>query len=338
MIMENIPITELPDFLIGQAQDETAMTGCTAVIAPKGAVCGVDVRGGSPVTRDTEALSPLCNREVVHAVLLCGGSSFGLDAARGLMKLLEQRKIGRDVGVTVVPNICAAVLFDLKCGDPYVRPNAEMGYDAGINALAGLPFQSGNFGAGCGATVGKVCGPQNAMKGGIGFAAFRHGSLTAAAVFAVNCVGDIFENGEIIAGARKGGGFKFAESEKIILNSYDTSKDFFSGNTVIGCIMTNADLTKVQAAKLASQGQNAIARTVRPAHSVYDGDSVFALCSGKVRASQDAVGILAAHAAQAAIFDAVKSAVSYGTYLSYRELIQRKKENQEADFLYNKGL
>jgi L-aminopeptidase/D-esterase-like protein len=327
MIMEKISITNLSDFLIGQAQDETAMTGCTAIIAPEGAVCGVDVRGGSPVTRDTDALSPLCNREAVHAVLLCGGSSFGLDAAGGLMKLLEERKIGRDVGVTTVPNICAAVLFDLKCGDSYIRPSSEMGYTVGENAFAGLPFQSGNYGAGCGATVGKICGSQNAMKGGVGAAALRHGNLTAAAVFAVNCVGDVLENGEIIAGARKNGGSEFEESEKIILNSYETSKDFFSGNTVIGCILTNADLTKAQASKLASQGQNAIARSIRPAHSVYDGDTVFALCSGKVKATPDAVGILAVHAAQSAILDAIKSAESYGTFLSYQELILRKKEN-----------
>lgn len=258
IIMDIIPITELSDFLIGQAQDETAMTGCTAIIAPNGAACGVDVRGGSPVTRDTDALSPLCNRKVVHAVLLCGGSSFGLDAAGGLMELLEERKIGRDVGVTTVPNICAAVLFDLKCGDPYIRPNAAMGYATGKNAFACLPFQSGNFGAGTGATVGKICGPQNAMKGGVGAAALCHGNLIVAAVFAVNCVGDVLENGKIIAGARKNNGLEFVDSEKIILNSYDTSKDFFSGNTVIGCIMTNANLTKAQASKLASQGQNAI--------------------------------------------------------------------------------
>lgn len=332
IIMEKIPITELSDFLIGQAQDETAMTGCTAIIAPKGAVCGVDVRGGSPVTRDTDALSPLCNRKAVHAVLLCGGSSFGLDAAGGLMKLLEERKIGRDVGVTTVPNICAAVLFDLKCGDPYIRPNAAMGYATGENAFACFPFQSGNFGAGTGATIGKICGSQNAMKGGVGVAALCHGNLMAAAVFAVNCVGDVLENSKIIAGARKNGGLEFADSEKIILNSYNTSKDFFSGNTIIGCIMTNADLTKAQASKIASQGQNAIARTIWPAHSVYDGDTVFALCSGEVKASQDAVGILAAHAAQFAIWDAIKSAESYGTYLSYQELIHRNKAESSIHF------
>lgn len=317
--MERVEISALFDFLIGQAQDETAMTGCTAIIAPKGAVCGVDVRGGSPGTRDTDALNPLCNRKEVHAVILSGGSSFGLDTASGLMQLLEERKIGRNVGVTVVPNVCAAILFDLKCGSYQVRPDAKMGRLAGENALNGVPFQSGNYGAGTGATIGKSLGLKNAMKGGVGAAAFRYGDLIAGAVFAVNCVGDIRENGEIIAGVRKDDGITFADSEAVILNSYAKEKDLFSGNTVIGCIMTNASLTKAQATKLAAQGQNAIARAVYPAHSIYDGDTVFALCSGQVETSPDAVGILAAHAAEAAIIDAVKSAASYGDYLSYQE-------------------
>lgn len=320
--MEQVNLRSLSDFLIGQAQDHTAMTGCTAVIAPNGAVCGVDVRGGSPGTRDTDALDPVCNRKEVHAVLLSGGSSFGLDAAGGLMSLLEEKGIGRDVGVTVVPNVCAAVLFDLKCGDFRVRPDAAMGRRAGENAFLSLPFQSGNYGAGTGAVIGKRNGSKNAMKGGIGVAAFRHGELVAAAVFAVNCVGDITENGRIIAGARINGSRSFADSETFILDSYDSEKDFFSGNTVIGCIMTNAALDKAQATRLASQGHNAIARTVQPAHSVYDGDTVFALCSGKIKASPDSVGILAVHAAQAAILDAVKSAETYGDYLSYRELLE----------------
>ena len=321
--MEQVGLTELSDFLIGQAQDHTAMTGCTAIIAPEGAVCGVDVRGGSPGTRDTDALNPLCNRKVVHAVLLSGGSAFGLDAAGGLMQFLEEKKIGRDVGVTVVPNVCSAILFDLKCGDFRVRPDAAMGRAAGENAFLSLPFQSGNYGAGTGATIGKRNGLKNAMKGGVGAAAFRHNELIVSAVFAVNCIGDVAENGNIIAGARRDGELSFADSETLILDSFAGESDFFSGNTVIGCIMTNAALTKAQAARLAGQGHNAIARTVRPSHSIYDGDTVFALCSGKVAATPDAVGVLAVHAAEAAILDAVKSAESYGDYLSYRDRIRR---------------
>jgi L-aminopeptidase/D-esterase-like protein len=314
--MEKIEITELADFLVGQAQDEIAMTGCTVVIAPEGAACGVDVRGGSPGTRDTDALDPLCNRKVVHAVLLSGGSAFGLDAAGGVMRVLEEKRIGRDVGVTVVPNVSQAILFDLHCGDSRVRPDAAMGAAAAENAFRREPFRSGNYGAGTGATVGKSLGLKNAMKGGVGCAAFRHGELMAGAVFAVNCVGDILENGEIIAGVRRDGGLEFYGSEEAILSAYVAEKDLFKGNTVIGCIFTNAALTKAQAARLAGQGHNAIARAVRPAHSIYDGDTVFAMCSGRVSATPDSVGILAAHAAEAAIVDAVKSAATYGDYLS----------------------
>jgi L-aminopeptidase/D-esterase-like protein len=157
------------------------------------------------------------------------------------------------------------------------------------------------------------------MKGGVGCAAFRHGELMAGAVFAVNCVGDILENGEIIAGVRRNGGLELCGSEEAILSGYAAEKDLFKGNTVIGCIFTNADLTKAQAARLAGQGHNAIARAVRPAHSIYDGDTVFAMCSGKVAATPDSVGILAAHAAEAAIVDAIKSASTYGDYLSYAD-------------------
>lgn len=315
-------------FLLGNAQDLTAMTGCTAIIAPAGAVCGVDVRGGSPGTRDTDALNPLCNRQTVHGILLSGGSAFGLDAVGGLMKLLEEKGIGRDVGVTVVPNVCSAVLFDLKCGDFRIRPDASMGKAAGNAAFLHQPFLSGNYGAGTGATVGKRNGAENAMKGGLGSAVCRCGRLYAAAIFAVNCVGDVIEHGRILAGARKAGSMDFAGSEQLILQSAEAEKDLFSirsaadresegeGNTVIGVILTNADLNKAQSTRLASQGHNAIARTVYPAHSIYDGDTVFAMASGEVSASQDAVGVLAAHAAEEAILDAVRSAQTWGPYLS----------------------
>lgn len=318
--MERVTLDALPEFLIGQAQDTEAMTGCTAIIAPQGAVCGIDIRGGSPGTRDTAALNPLCNRKEVHAVLLSGGSSFGLDAAGGLMRLLEEKHIGRDVGVTVVPNVCSAILFDLKCGSAKVRPDAAMGRLAGQNAFLRQPFQSGNFGAGTGATIGKTNGLENAMKGGIGAAVYRHGTLTVGAVFAVNCVGDIVENGTIIAGARKAGSTEFADSEAMILNTYATETDFFSSNTVIGCLLTNAKRNKAQASRLAGRGQDAIAKTVHPAHSIYDGDTVFTLCSGQIETSADAVGILAEHAAAAAILDAVKSAQSYQQYRAFRDI------------------
>ena len=320
--MTRSTLQDLPDFMIGQAENADAMTGCTVIISPQGAVCGVDVRGGSPGTRDTDALNPTCNRTAVHAVVLSGGSSFGLSAADGVMRYLESKGIGRDVGVTVVPNVCAAVLFDLKCGDPVVRPDEKMGYQAAQNAFLRLPFHSGNKGAGTGATIGKTNGLHNAMKGGVGCSVYRHGELVVEAVFAVNCVGDIVENGEIIAGARRSNSSGFADSSDLIINAYANEKDFFSGNTVLGCIMTNAQLSKAGATRLSAKGHDAIARTVLPSHSVYDGDTVFSLCSGKVKTSPDAVGILAQKASEQAIYDAVKSAETYRDYLSFKDLKQ----------------
>jgi L-aminopeptidase/D-esterase-like protein len=310
--VEKITIGDIGGFRIGQEQDLEAGTGCTVIICEEGAACAVDVRGGSPGTRDTDALNPLNNRKHVHAVMLSGGSSFGLDAAGGAMRFLEERGIGRDVEVARVPNVCAAILFDLKCGSSRIRPDAAMGYAACENAFRGSAFQSGNFGAGTGATVGKSRGIPYAMKGGIGAAAFRYGSLEAGAVVAVNCVGDILKDGVIIAGALADDRRSFADSERIILENYLSDKDFFSGadrgNTVLGCIITNAAFDKAGAARLAAQGQNGIARRIRPAHSVFDGDTVFALCRGPVKTTIDAAGILCTAAMEAAILDAVQNA------------------------------
>jgi L-aminopeptidase/D-esterase-like protein len=242
------------------------------------------------------------------------------------MRFLEERGIGRDVGVTRVPNVCAAILFDLKSSDYRIRPDAAMGYAACENALRGEIFHSGNFGAGTGATVGKARGIEFAMKGGIGAAAFRYGDLEAGAIAAVNCVGDVTSNGAIIAGSLADDRRSFADSEKIILEEYREGKDVFSGaadsnangkadgNTVLGCIITNARFDKAGAARLAAQGQNGIARVIRPTHSIFDGDTVFALCTGRVGTTADAAGILCAAAMEAAILDAVRSAQSLGKY------------------------
>ncbi|MPM74800.1 putative aminopeptidase [bioreactor metagenome] len=312
--MEEIAITEIPGFLLGHAQNREAGTGCTVILCPEGAVAGADVRGGSPGTRDTDALDPVNNRKVIHGVLLSGGSAFGLDAAGGVMRYLEERGIGRDVGVTYVPNVCAAILFDLKCGSAAVRPDAAMGYEACRSAGA-APFPDGNHGAGTGATVGKILGHNHAMKGGIGSFAWREGELTVGAVVAVNCVGDVYDRaeGRLIAGVRGADGRTLIGSEEIIVSQYADRADFYSGNTVLGCVVTNARLSKAQAKKLASVAQNGIARAVSPAHSVYDGDTVFAMCAGQVDAALDAVAILAARAVEQAILRAVRAAeAAYG--------------------------
>lgn len=316
--MERLQIHEIPGFSLGQVQDLEGGTGCTVILCPQGAVTGVDVRGGSPGTRDTDALSPLCNREVVHAVVLTGGSAFGLDSAGGVMKKLEEEGIGRDVGVTVVPNVCAAVLFDLKSGDPACRPGPAMGYAACEAALKGQPFQEGNAGAGTGCTIGKIRGPQFAMKGGIGACAYRQGELMVGAVVACNAMGDVLENGRIIAGARNDENTAFADTEAWLVANGRRQRDVFSGklvgeNTVIGCVITNAAMNKAQANKLAAVAQNGVARAVRPANATFDGDSMFAMARGTVQADPDAVGILAARAVEQAILRAVKAAQSaYG--------------------------
>ena len=320
--MQEVSINDIKGFRIGQAQDHEAATGCTVVICENGAVCGVDVRGGSPGTRDTDALHPVNNREKVHAVLLAGGSSFGLDAAGGVMKFLEQRKIGRDVGVTVVPNVCAAILFDLKCGRHDIRPDEKMGYTACENAFAGQDWMSGNYGAGTGAIIGNICGNDRAMKGGIGSFAYYHNGLYAGAVAAVNCVGDIFDNAldKKIAGLRSVDGMGFTDSENAILEKFNEQTDLFSGNTILGCVITNARLTKAQTTKLASLGQNGIVRVVRPAHTIFDGDTVFAMCTGELAATLDAVGVLASKAIENAIIDAVKNASAFDQYPAAKDL------------------
>jgi len=318
--MEEISIDAIKGFKIGQAQNQEAATGCTVIICEDGAVCGVDVRGGSPGTRDTDALNPVNNREKVHAVLLAGGSSFGLDAAGGVMKFLEQKRIGRDVEVTVVPNVCAAILFDLKCRRYDVRPDERMGYEACESAFAGQSWTSGNYGAGTGATIGTLCGRDRAMKGGIGSFAYQHNGLYVGAVIAVNCVGDVYDAGKKLAGARSADGASFIDSESIIL---DKVTDLFSGNTIIGCIVTNAKLTKSQATKLASLGHNGIARAVRPAHTVFDGDTIFAMCTGEVEATIDAVGVLASRAVECAIINAVNNADTVGEYIAVKDFIYK---------------
>lgn len=322
--MQEIKIQEIPGFRMGNAQNLSAATGCTVILCEQGAVCGVDVRGGSPGTRDTDALSPVNNRLQTHGVVLAGGSSFGLDAAGGVMRFLEEKKIGRDVGVTVVPNVCAAILFDLKCGAANIRPDAAMGYEACCQAYENK-WTEGSVGAGTGATIGKIRGKEFAMKGGLGTAAFRQGDLMVGAVMAVNCVGDIVEDQQIIAGALADDGVSMADSQKIVLETYNQAKDLFSGNTIIGCVITNAKLPKPQAVKLASLGHNGIARAVSPAHSVFDGDTIFTMCTGAVETTFDAVGILTAEAVRCAILNAVKQADSLGQRLSYQELQKRKK-------------
>ncbi|MFT8870674.1 MAG: P1 family peptidase [Sporolactobacillus sp.] len=319
--MEKHCFTDIPGIIAGHAQDINAATGCTIVICENGAVAGVDVRGGSPGTRETDTLNPICVGKSVHAVLLAGGSAFGLDAAAGVMQYLETHGIGRDVVETKIPIVCGAVLFDLKCGDYRRRPDKEMGYRACCNAYSGK-WANGSVGAGTGAMVGKTKGNRFAMKGGLGSVCLRIGDLFVGAVMAVNCVGDVYDAcaGKLVAGVLDDERRTIEGTEQLILENYAKRSDFFGGNTVIGAVATNAQLSKPEANKLASVAQNGIAAAIRPAHTAYDGDTIFTLATGKVEANPDAVGILAVRAVEQAIVQAVKSATALAGIPAYRDV------------------
>jgi len=325
---EAVGFDRLGAFGIGNAQDGEGGTGCTVVVCEDGAIAAVETRGGSPGTREAEGLDPTGARSSIQAVLLAGGSAFGLDAAAGVVRALEERGIGRDVGVCRVPIVCGAVLFDLACGDYRARPDERMGYSAAIDALkrrAGAV--RGNSGAGTGATVGKALGSGRCMKGGLGSACLGIGELVVGVVAAVNCVGDIVDpaTGRILAGTRGEELGSFADSEACILASMDERKDFFNGNTIIGCVLTNARLSKAEAKRLAAVSQDGIARAVRPSHTRWDGDTLFALSSGEVEADPDAVALLAVRAVAGAIVDAVLSAESAYGFPSAREYSAAKR-------------
>ena len=309
--MRPIEFTAIEGIQVGNAENLEAATGCTVVICEEGATAGVDVRGGAPGTRETDLLNPINLVQKVHAILLAGGSAFGLDAAAGVMQYLEERKIGFDVRVTRVPIVCGAVLFDLTLGDHRIRPDREMGYRACLNAGT-TPLRQGSVGAGTGASVGKIFGMERAMKGGLGSCALQVEGLQVGALVAVNCLGDVVDplTGEKLAGPLSDDGRTVADTEEIMIRSFAEKKDLFSGNTTIGVVATNAALTKAQAAKLASMAQNGYARTMRPAHSMVDGDAIFTLATGSVEADLSVVGLLSARVMERAVIAAVKNAES----------------------------
>jgi L-aminopeptidase/D-esterase-like protein len=308
-------LTSIPGFKVGHAQDMDALTGCTVILCPPNTVGGVDQRGGAPGTRETDLLHPMHLVNQVTAILLTGGSAFGLDAAAGVMRYCEENKMGFDASYATVPIVPAAVLFDLGIGDPNIRPDAEMGYQACLNASRD-PIAEGNVGAGAGATVGKVLSPKMSTKSGIGTAVVDlGGGGKVAAIVAVNAFGDVVdpESGEIIAGAR---GIKgYADTLKV-MKSFVGRKvmGFSSGpaNTVIGVVATNVKLNKEQITRVAQMAHNGLARTIRPAFTLLDGDTVFALSSGEVEMDLNIVGAYAAIAYQEAILSAVKNAEKAG--------------------------
>ncbi len=304
-------IADVSGIKVGHWTNREAATGCTVVLCEQGAVGGVDVRGSAPGTRETDLLRPGCLVEQVHAVLLAGGSAYGLAAADGVMRYLEERGIGFNVGVGVVPIVPAAILFDLLIGDSKVRPDAEAGYQACLAATDG-PVGEGNVGAGTGATVGKLLGPGYAMKSGLGTASQRIGKgIVVGAIVAVNAFGDVVnpDTGRIIAGTRKPvvGGF-VNTAERIKGNLGQTILGFT--NTTIGVVATNAALTKEQVNMVARVAHDGMARAIRPCHTMLDGDTIFALSLGKKKGDLSAIGSAAADVVAAAIVSAVERANS----------------------------
>jgi len=289
-------------------------TGCTVILVEGGAVGGVDVRGGAPGTRETALLDPVNSVEEIHAVVLSGGSAFGLDAATGVMQYLEERDVGFNVGVAKVPIVVGAILFDLGVGgDPSVRPDAECGYQAALAANGG-PVDEGNVGAGAGATVGKLQGSGRAMKGGIGTASITlPDGLTVAAIVAVNAVGDVIDpgSGHVIAGVRTEDGRTLADARALI-RSGATVRPQPAQNTSIGVVATNATLTKAQATKVAQMAHDGFARAIYPAHTPWDGDTIFSIGTGEYTGSADVltIGALAADVTAQAVMRAVRAATS----------------------------
>ncbi|HOG16894.1 MAG TPA: P1 family peptidase [Syntrophales bacterium] len=320
-MMQEIPFTDIGGLRVGHAQDPEAATGCTVLICKEGATAGVDVRGGAPGTRETDLLNPVNLVQKVHAIFLAGGSAFGLDAAAGVMQYLEERNVGFDVQVTRVPIVCGAVLFDLAVGNHRVRPDKAMGYQACLNASPAENRQ-GSIGAGTGATVGKILGMQRAMKSGLGCHALQTGDLKVGALVAVNCLGDVVDplSGEKLAGPLNDDGRTLADTEEIMIGFHRGKGNLFAGNTTIGVVATNAALTKAQTAKLASMAQNGYARTMRPAHSMYDGDTIFALSTDGIEADLSVVGLIAARAMERAVISAVKNATPLCGLACYRNL------------------
>ena len=324
MILMKNSITDVPGIEVGHAQDLDALTGATVILCRKGAVGGVDVRGGAPGTRETDLLNPLNLVQKVHAITLAGGSAFGLSAASGVMQYLEEHKIGFDVGVARVPIVPSAILFDLALGRSDIRPDPEMGYRAAAAANADAVAE-GNVGAGTGATVGKIFGAKSAMKGGLGTASLEiGGGVWVGALVAVNAFGDVTDpkTGQIVAGARSteigpiklGSAGYFADTLQVMRSLAGRAVMGFATktNTVIGVVATNAALDKAEATKMAQMAHDGLARAIRPAHTMLDGDTIFASSTGSKKLDVTTPGAFAAEVFAEACVRGVKMAKSAG--------------------------
>lgn len=304
--MKEIKITDISGIQVGQAENIEAGTGCTVILCKDGVTAGVDVRGGGPATRETDLLHPINMVQKIHAVMLSGGSAYGLDAASGAMQYLEEHDAGFDMQVARVPIVCGASLFDLSVGDAHIRPDKEMGYAACMDAENDSILE-GNHGVGTGASVGKLLGFERAMKSGIGTCGIQAGNLQVAAIVAVNACGNVvdYETNEQLAGVYDVDSGTILKAEDVLFQQMDALRKLPEGNTTIGCVVTNAKLDKAQCTKIAGIAHNGYARAIHPVHTMSDGDSIFVLSTGEVEVMADAVGMLATEMMAKAIKRAV---------------------------------
>ncbi len=313
--MKEIPVTGIKNIRIGQTEDVKAGTGCTVFLCGQGMKAGVDIRGGGPASREASLLDPLAASQVIHGIVLSGGSAFGLDAAGGVMQYLEERNIGFDVGVTRVPLVVQSDIFDLTVGDHKVRPDKKMGYEAARLAMEEPNYRDGNYGAGTGATAGKCLGMDRCTKTGIGSYAIKLDELEVGAVVVVNSLGDVYDwkTGQCIAGLLNEDKTGFECSPQLIMDGISIVRDRLVQNTTLGVVITNASFDKSSLCKIAGMAHDGYARSIRPVHTSFDGDTIYAVSVGDVEADMDVAGTIAAEVMSEAIIRAVRSAVSaYG--------------------------
>lgn len=322
--MKEINIYDIENIKIGNAQNEEAATGVTVIICENGAPTGLDVRGGGPASRESELLNPVAACESIHAVVLSGGSAFGLDCAGGVMQYLEEKNIGFDTGAAKVPLVCQSCIYDLAIGSSKIRPDKAMAYEACINSEKNN-YKNGCFGAGTGATIGKLKGPEFMLKSGIGSYAVDLNGLKVGAVVTVNALGDVYEDGKIIAGLLNNDKNGFLSSSEEMYKSYEVKENLFTSNTTIGAVITNAAFNKTQMNKIAAMAQNGLARAIAPVHTTADGDSVYAMSVGDISADINVVGTLAAEVVSKAIKTAVLSAEACYGIKSAGEILKNQR-------------
>ena len=319
---KEISVHDIKGIKIGHAQDEEHATGVSVILCDKRAMCGLDVRGGGPASRETQLLNPMMSNDGVNAVFLSGGSAYGLDCAGGIMKYLERQGKGVKVGKAIVPIVVGSCIFDLGCVDGTVRPDADMGYAACVDSEKNIE-RNGNVGGGMGATVGKMHGDGSSMKSGLGCYAVQVGSLQVGAIVVVNAIGDVYE----MDSNKQLAGLLDKKKEKMLNSEEEAVKllqmmSMFSLNTTIAAIVTNADLSKADMNKVAAMASNGMVRTIRPVNTSMDGDSVYALCTGKVKSNADVVGTLASHVLAKAINKAVLETKEIYGYKSAQSFIK----------------